>query len=106
MAKHNAANERIKREYLHYLREAKRRNEASLDAVAKALARFEESTGWKDFAKFHREQAVAFKRKLDDALAVRTGERLSRATIHSTLSALRQFFLWLAGQPGCRAAIP
>lgn len=105
MAKHNATNERIKREYLQYLREAKRRNEASLDAVAKALARFEEATGWKDFGKFHRAQAMAFKRKLDDALAVRTGDRLSRATVHSTLSALRQFFIWLAGQPGYKSKL-
>ena len=84
MTKHNAANERIKREYLNYLCHAKRRNEASLDAVAKALARFEEATGWKDFRKFHREQAVAFKRKLDDALAVRTGAPAPPAPLSRT----------------------
>ena len=33
MAKHNATNERIKREYLHYLKEAKRRGEASITAA-------------------------------------------------------------------------
>ena len=37
MAKHNAFNERIKREYFHYLKEARRRGEASIDAAAKAL---------------------------------------------------------------------
>lgn len=105
MPKHNAANERIKREYMQYLRHAKRHSEASLDAVAKALARFEEATGWKDFGKFHRQQAVNFKRKLDDTLAVRTGKPLNRATVHSTLSALRQFFIWLAGQPGYKSKI-
>ena len=42
MTKHNPANERIKRAYFTYLREAKRRNEASIDGVAMALARFEE----------------------------------------------------------------
>ncbi len=105
MTKTNAANERIKRAYFQYLREARRRNEASIDGVAKALARFEESTGARDFAKFHREQAVAFKRRLDAAKAARSGERLSRATVHSTLSALRSFFIWLADQPGYKRRI-
>ncbi len=49
MAKHNAANARIKREYFTYLKEAQRRDEGSIDAVAKALARFEEANGHKDF---------------------------------------------------------
>jgi len=65
MAKHNGANARIKREYFTYLKEAQRRDEASIDAVAKALARFEEANGHKDFKTFHRAQAVAFKHKLD-----------------------------------------
>jgi len=41
MRKHNPANERIKREYFIYLREARRQSEASVDAVAAALSRFE-----------------------------------------------------------------
>ena len=85
MAKHNAENARVKREYFQYLREANRRSEASIDAVAKALDRFEQVNGHKDFRKFHREQAVAFKRKLDAERAVRTGKPLSRATVNSTL---------------------
>ncbi len=105
MTKHNAANERIKREYFQYLREAKRRDESSIDPVAKALSRFEEANGHKDFKSFHREQAVAFKRKLDSETAVRTGKPLSRATVHSTLSALRAFFIWLAMQPGYKSKI-
>ena len=103
--KHSAANERIKRDYFAYLREAQRRNEASIDAVAAALARFEASTGYKDFGKFHIAQAVAFKQRLALANGVRSGERLSQATLHSTLSALRAFFVWLAGQPGFKSRI-
>ena len=105
MAKHNAANARIKREYFTYLKEAQRRDETSIDAVAKALARFEEANGHKDFKSFHRAQAVAFKHKLDKQLAVRTGKPLSRATVNSTLSALRTFFVWLAGQPGYKSRL-
>lgn len=105
MAKHNGANARIKHEYFAYLKEAQRRDEASIDAVAKALSRFEDVNGHKDFKNFHRAQAVAFKRKLDETVAVRTGKPLSRATVHSTLSALRAFFVWLAGQPGYKSRL-
>ena len=44
MTKTNAANERIKRDYFRYLKEALGRDEATIDGVAKSLARFEEST--------------------------------------------------------------
>lgn len=105
MAKHNAANTRIKRHYFDYLKEAMRRDEASIDQVAKAIARFEGSTGHKDFKKFHREQAKAFKHRLSNEKNERTGKPLARATVHSTLSALRAFFVWLAGQPGYKSKI-
>lgn len=105
MPKHNAQNTRIKREYFDYLKEAMRRDEASIDAVAKSLARFEAATGFKDFRKFHREQAKAFKRKLDSDRNLKTGKPLARATVHSTLCGLRAFFIWLAGQPGYKSKI-
>jgi len=105
MTKHSPANERIKREYFHYLVEAKGRDEATIDGIAKSLARFEESARAKDFKRFHREQAVAFKAKLAQALNVRTGERISKATMHSTLRDLRAFFFWLAHQPGYKSHI-
>ena len=44
MTTHNARNERIKRQYFAFLKEAKRQSEDSVDAVAKALARFESDT--------------------------------------------------------------
>jgi integrase len=105
MTKHNAANERVKREYYRYLKEAKGRDDATIDAVAKSLARFEDSTGRKEFRRFHREQAVAFKRRLRDAVNARTGERLSKATMLSTLRDLRAFFFWLAHLPGFKSHI-
>ncbi len=103
MTKHNPANERIKRDYLQYLKEAQGRNEATLDGVAKSLARFEESTKAKDFKRFHREQAKAFKDRLAAALNARTGEGLSKATMLSTLRDLRAFFIWLARERGFKS---
>ena len=105
MAKHNGANERIKREYFAYLRGPRGRDEATIDGVAKSLARFEVSTGARDFGKFRREQATSFCERLADARNGRTGERLSKATVHSTLRDLKAFFDWLAFQPGFRRRI-
>jgi len=100
--KHNAENERIKRRYFTYLKEAKRYSESSLDTVAKAFSRFEDYTSYREFRKFHIEQAVAFKRHLARQLNATTGKPLSHATQYQTLTALRNFFFWLAGQPGFR----
>lgn len=99
MAKHNGANARIKREYFFYLKEAKRRDEASIDAAAKAIADFEVSNGHKDFKYFHRKQAMAFKRKLNEKTNARTGKPLSRATVNSSLSALSAFFIGWQASP-------
>ena len=105
MTKHNAPNERVKREYLQFLKEAKGRDEATIDRVAKSLARFEDTTGRKDFRKFHREQAMAFKRRMAEARNVRTGETLSKATVHSALADLKAFFEWLSREPGFKQKI-
>jgi integrase len=88
--------------YFAYLKEADRYSEASVDAAAKAIARFEESTGRRGFQSFHIEQAIAFKRRLAEQRSQKGGERLSKATLHSTLAHLKRFFHWLAGQPGYR----
>ena len=100
MTKHSARNERIKRKYFAYLKEAQRYSEPSVDAAAKAISRFEEYTRFRDFRAFHFEQAVAFKRHLAEGTAVRSGERLSKATLHATLTQLRKFFFWLPDQLG------
>lgn len=105
MSKHNPKNERIKRRYLAYLREAKRQSEASLDAVAAALARFEAYSRYRDFKVFHYQQAVAFKHHLSGQDSQATGEKLSKATQYATLSHLKRFFQWLAGQPGYKSSL-
>lgn len=104
MATHNANNERIKRKYFAYLKEAKRQSEATIDQVAKALSRFEEDTGHRDFKTFRVEQAIAFKKRLAQQNGA-GGRQLSKATLYATLAHLRRFFHWLAGQPGYRSRL-
>ena len=103
--KHHPANERIKRRYLIYLREAKRLSEASVDQAASAIAAFEGSTGYRDFCRFHIEQAKKFKRVLSEEVSKSTGRPLAKATIYSRLMAVKAFFVWLADQPKYRPRI-
>jgi integrase len=105
MTSYNAANERMKRQYFAYLAEAQGHSGQTIDAVAKAIARFEAYTRYKDFKTFHIEQAKAFKRDLADQRGQRSGELLSKATLYSTLTILRRFFIWLAGQSGYKSRI-
>lgn len=47
----------------------------------------------------------AFEFSIDNQLNIRTSERLSKATVYSTLTALKAFFLWLAGQLGYKSRL-
>ena len=105
MKGHNPANERIKRRYFAFLKEAKRHGEPTVDAAAKALNRFEEYTRYRDFKAFHFEQAIAFKKHLAEQRAQQSGEKLSKATLHATLTQLKRFFQWLAWQPGYKSRV-
>ena len=105
MRKHHSGNERIKRKYLTFLKEAKRQDESSVDAVAMAISRFEAYTKWRDFKAFHFEQAVGFKVQLSKQKNQQTGKALSKATMNSTLRSLKAFLQWLALQPGFKSRI-
>ncbi|MBP2150114.1 tyrosine-type recombinase/integrase [Xanthobacter flavus] len=105
MTRLNPSNERLKRDYIRYLKEAKGKSEATLDAVRKALARYEAYTAAKDFKTFRREQAIGFKTRLAETEGVRTGEGLSASTQASTLTALKDFFTWLSWQPGFKSKV-
>lgn len=92
MKKHNANNERIKRNYFTFLKEAKCQSESSIDGVAMAISRFESYTKFKDFRAFHFQQAVGFKCHLAKQLNQQTGKPLSKAMLNSTLGQLKAFF--------------
>jgi integrase len=105
MKKHHPTNERIKHKYFAYLKEASRHSEPTVDAAAKALKRFEVYTQFRDFKAFHFNQAIAFKRQLAEQKGQQSGEKLSKATLHATLTQLKRFFQWLAWQPGYKSRI-
>jgi len=105
MKKHNAHNERIKRKYLTFLKQAKGQNEATIDAVAKAIARFESYNKYKDFKAFHFEQAIGFKKHLAAQTHHQTGEKLSLATLNGTARHLKAFIQWLSQETGYKSRI-
>lgn len=105
MSKNNPNNERIKREYFAYLKEAKRHSEPTVDAAAKSLHRYEVYTKFRDFKTFHTQQAVGFKVHLAEQKGVQSGERLSKGTLYATLTQLKRFFQWLAWQPGYKSRL-
>lgn len=105
MRKHHPKNERMKRDYAIWLEEAKRYSPQTVDQVMAAIALFEESTAYKDFASFRIEQARRFKRLQNEAKNSDTGKPLAKATIRSRLMALKAFFQWLAFQPGYKSRV-
>ena len=105
MKKYNANNERIKRKYLTFLKQAKGQNEASIDAVAKAIARFESYNKQKDFKAFHFEQAIGFKKHLAKQKHHKTGKPLSLATMNGTVRFLKTFIEWLSQETGYKSRV-
>jgi hypothetical protein len=106
MRKVNEENERIKRKYIAYLKQAKGQDVKSLDKTLAAILKFEESSNFKPFKKFHIEQAGKFKTYLEKARNPRTGKPLRLSTTDATLRLVKAFFHWLAGQSGYKLLAP
>jgi hypothetical protein len=60
----NPKNDRARRDYLIWLKEARQRSPATVEQARHAIDRFEAYTGFKDFATFNKDQALGFKRAL------------------------------------------
>ncbi len=105
MAKFVEENERIKHEYATYLRHAKGQDGSSIDKVQAAIRRFEESTKFKPFKKFNRQQAVDFKVYLDRQKSPATGKPLGVTTVDATLRLVKGFFHWLVARPGFKRVL-
>jgi site-specific recombinase XerD len=96
----NPKNDRLKREYLIYLKEPRQRSAATVDQVRHAIDRLELYTGFKDFGTFNKEQALGFKKALLASKAQRSGKPISTATAYHVLQALKEFLAWLHSRPG------
>ncbi len=88
-----------------FLKEAKRHSEPTVDAAAKALNRFEFIPSSEISKAFHFQQVIAIQEAFCRAEGQQSGEKLSKATLHATLSQLKRFFQWLARQPSYRSRL-
>jgi len=94
----NAKNERVKRTYRTFLKEADGKAPATIEQIMSAIERYEDFTRKFDFATFDQQKAIRFKEHL-------TKQQLAKATILSTVKHLKRFFGWLRQQPGFRSRI-
>lgn len=98
MIKYNPNNERIKREYYEFQKEAKRKTGSTIDNIRIAIDKYELFTDFDNFKAFNKQKAIAFKRKLAKTTVNKSGTLLSKSTLNSTLRHLKEFFKWLAYQ--------
>ncbi len=105
MQKHHPENERVKRRYFLFLREAKRLADSTVDHVAASIAAFEKATNYRNFKRFHIEQARKFKRVLSEQVNAVTKKPLAKTTIHARLLDLKAFFQWLSDQPSYKSSV-
>ncbi len=64
MPKFNAKNERIKRQYLEWEKEAKGKADSTINNIRDAIYRFEEHTGFKNFKQVNKHDIIGFKKHL------------------------------------------
>ena len=105
MVRYNPKNERIKKVYFRFLKEADRKANSTIDGVRKAISRFENDTCFKDFRTFNKEQAIAFKKNIANGRNLRSGEPMAKSTMLATTNALKDFLRWLSCQPTYKSRI-
>jgi integrase len=101
----NAGNEKIKIKYFEFLKESQGFSESTLNAVKKAIYRYEEFSGFEDYKKFNKKRAIEFKKWLEDKKDPRTNKQISLTTVYHYIRNLKDFFKWLAYQPGYKSKI-
>jgi len=99
----NPQNEKLKRRYFRWLKEAEGFSEPTIRTMERAICAFEDFNGHADLRLFGEKQAVGFKRWLDRRRS--HGKPISTATKYHYLRHLHAFFKWLATQPGYKSRI-
>jgi len=99
----NVTNEKVKRTYLSWLRDARGLSEMTIVAVERAIGQYEDYSHYEALGKFNQTRAVGFKDWLKDRKV--NGNRISATTVYHTLRHVKDFFAWLSTQPGYRTKI-
>ena len=103
MAKVSAKNERTKRAFFRYLKNADGCCDSTVNNIENAILLWQEFFKDDDFALYNADKAIAFKQWL--AKRDCRGKPISIVTYHSYLRYLRKFFGWLIRETGYRSRI-
>lgn len=104
MSKYKAKNEKIKRRYFKWSRDAEGYAPATIESIEKALWDYEAFSSDDDYANFNDKTAQNFKRWLSEK-RLQSGEIISLSTQYDRLRHLKKFFTWLSGQVGYKSKI-
>ncbi len=105
MAKINLQNERIKRKYYDWLKEAEGLANSTIEKVERSINLWDEFNQFADYKTFKPETAKAYKKWLFERKNQATDKPISLTTCHHYLICLADFFKWLAGQQGYKSKI-
>ncbi len=105
MTKINLQNERIKRKYYDWLKEAEGLAGSTIEKVERAINLWDEFTQSADYRTFKPETAKAFKKWLFERKNQATDKPISLTTCNHYLICLADFFKWLSGQQGYKSKI-
>jgi len=103
MIKPNIKNEKIKRSFFSWLKEANGNCDSTIGKIENAVVLYEEFTKYAEFNTFSPDKAVEFKKWL--RLRKHKENSISLVTYHAYLRSLRKFFTWLCSQPGYKSKI-
>jgi len=105
MQKYNTENEKVKHKYYIFLKESQGYSELTINAIKKAIYRYEEFSNFEDFSKFNQKKAVEFKKWLEVKADPRTKKQISISTVYQYVRNLKDFFKWLCYQTGYKSKI-
>ena len=103
MSKVNAKNERKKRAFFRWLKNADGCCDSTVNNIESAILLWQEFSRDEDFALYNADKGIAFKTWLSKRET--RGKRLSLVTYHAYLRHLRKFFTWLVREPGYKSRI-
>lgn len=103
MRKPNSKNERVKRAFFSWLKEADGCCESTVNNVEKAILLYEDFTRRADFSKFRPDTAIKYKKWLKERTY--RGRTIALSTCRSYLKHLQKFLMWLSRQRGYKQKI-
>ena len=103
MNKVSAKNERTKRTFFRYLKNADGCCDSTVNNIENAILLWQDFSNNDDFALYNADKAIEFKKWL--LKRENQGKQLSLVTYHTYLRHLRKFFTWLVREPGYKSRI-